>query len=194
MCGVCVEYAPDCGIAVVNPAVLLVDKKIKRRCFFVLNGGQTVNSSDLNGATVSGQRLYKVRWRKGRKYDAGRCRGVVYLVYPVRLQASRPASEYAQPPRLSLQFVDLRHDHVDSKRDKKNNLVISRREIALKSMPTVETDDAVETTLIISRLRDHPALALCLLLPQQHRLLPTHSAATSCCSPSSLTPERTLPG
>ena len=112
----------------------------------MLNGGQTVNSSGMNGATVSGQRLYKVRWKKGRKDDAGRCRGVVYLVYRVRLQASRPASEYAQPPRLSLHFGDPRHDHVDSKRDKKNNLVISRCEIALNSMLSTNTDDAVETT------------------------------------------------
>ena len=146
LCGVCVECAPDCGIAVVNPAVLLVDKKIKRRCFFVLNGGQTVNSSDLNGATMSGQRLYKVRWRKGRKDDAGRCRGVVYLVYPVR--AARLVDQPPNMPNhLDYRFtlVDLRHDHVDSRRDKDNNLVISRRGIALKSMLFTKTDDAVET-------------------------------------------------
>jgi len=114
----------------------------------VLDGGSTVNSLDLNGATVSGQRLYKLRWKKGREDDAGRCRGVVYLVYPVRLQPSRPTSEYAQPPRLSLHLVDLRHDHVDSTRQKRNNLAISRIRMAVETMPSAKTDDAVDVSWI----------------------------------------------
>ena len=57
----------------------------------------------------------------------------------------------AQPPNMPnhldyrFTLVDLRHDHVDSRRDKDNNLVISRRGIALKSMLFTKTDDAVET-------------------------------------------------
>jgi hypothetical protein len=54
VCGVGVECAPDCGIAVVNPAVMLVDKRKTKVFFVVLDGEQTVNSLDLNGATVSG--------------------------------------------------------------------------------------------------------------------------------------------
>jgi hypothetical protein len=88
---------------------------------------ETVN--ELRFERCDGERITtfaKMRWKKGREGDAGRCRGVVYLVYPVRLQPSRPASEYAQPPRLSLHFWDLRHDHFDATRETRYNLVIGR--------------------------------------------------------------------
>ena len=51
--GVAVDYPPDCGIAVVNPAVILVDER-KAKVFLVLDGEQTAVNSNLNGMTVSG--------------------------------------------------------------------------------------------------------------------------------------------
>lgn len=70
---------------------------------------------------------------------------MVYLVYPVRLQPSRPASEYAQPPRLSF-TQDLRHNHFDATREKSENLITCEFRIALETMPFAKTDDAVATT------------------------------------------------